>query len=244
MCVPASSLSSPQKQVHLFRLVYELLANVWTIQLRWCFSQYQDTTQIFCLNYFVFWIILPIAHMFSFFKKNIDPRREKNCPRWQRSDGLELGGREFLRPSSWCLSRATPNRHQSPPGQHCTGCHSAGKSLLGDQGAVQRYCLPGRHGVLGFRPGRYRVLGHKESLLSSLHAPYWYKWLGQTMWVLTAHLCVKLGNGELDGGICLLRMGNSCSVCNRYLANIYSELGSLLIMGLGDIAEITPETDE
>lgn len=27
MCVSVSSLSSPQKQVHLFRLVYELLAN-------------------------------------------------------------------------------------------------------------------------------------------------------------------------------------------------------------------------
>lgn len=174
--------------------------------------------------------------MFSFFKKKkIDPRGEKHCPRWQRGDDLELGGREFLCPSPWCLSRATPNCHQSPPGQHCTGCHSAGKSLLGGQGAVQRCCRPGRHGVLG----------HKESLLSSLHAPYWYEWLEQTMRVLTAHLCVKLGNGELDGGICLLWMGNSCSVCNRYLANIYSELGSLLIMGLGgDIAEITPETDE
>lgn len=51
--------------------------------------------------------------------------------------------------------------------------------------------------------------------------------------------------GELDGVICLLRIGNSCSVCNRYLTSIYNELGSLLIMGLGGgIAEITPETTE
>lgn len=77
MCVSASSLSSPQKQLHLSSIECELLVNVWTIQLRWCFSQYQDTTQFFCYNFFVFWIILPITYMFSF-KKKIQTLEEKS----------------------------------------------------------------------------------------------------------------------------------------------------------------------
>lgn len=108
--------------------------------------------------------------MFSIFKKNTDPRREKHCPRWQRG-GLELGRGEFLCPSSWCLSRATPNCHQSPPGQHCTGCHSAGKSLLGDQDAVRRYCLPGRHGGSGLPAWQAQGSGLECSTTRSLSFP-------------------------------------------------------------------------
>lgn len=205
----------------------------------------------FLLEVFVFWIILPITQMFSFFlKKKIQTLEEKSIVQDDKEVVLSSEEESFF-----------VQVHDVSPEQPRTVIKAPRVSTAQD--VIQQVkvflrtrmqfrdtaCLVGTgfwaSGLAGTALWTW-MQHHKESLFSLLHVPYWYKWLGQTRCVYWQLICEwSSAMGELDRGLCLLRMGNSCSVCDRYWASIYSELGSLLIMSLGDdIAEITPETAE